>query len=113
LLTQVCLLNYNQESLAAVIKLEEALARLSAAATAQNVVEMLPMMRDNAQNTIMVLQNRIGQIQAQVDTLLKEKHEALVERQKIVEEYRQIIVENSKPAVEKLMMMTAPTSLPM
>lgn len=113
LLTQVCLLNYNQESLAAVIKLEEALARLSASATAQNVVEMLPMMRDNAQNTIMVLQNRIGQIQAQVDTLLKEKHEALADRQKIVEDYQGIIIENSKPAVERLMMLTAPTSLPM
>lgn len=113
LLTQVCLLAYNQRALQAVSELETALTGLSQSATELNVVEALPVMRDNAQNTILVLQNRIGQLQAQVDSLLKDKYDALSERQSIVEMYQKIIVEESEGQVERIMMSTAPTTLPM
>lgn len=113
LLTQVCLLNYNQRALDAVVEMENALTGLSSSATELNVVEMLPMLRDNAQNTILVLQNRIGQLQAQVDSLLKDKHEALADRQKTIEQYQKIIIDESKAQVERIMMGTAPTSLSM
>lgn len=113
LLTQVCLLAYNQKALQAVAELETALSNLSQSATELNIVEALPMMRDNVQNTILVLQNRIGQLQAQVDSLLKDKYEALSERQSIVEMYQKIIMEESEGQVERIMMNTAPTTLPM
>jgi len=113
LLTQVCLLNYNKKALKEVIALETALHNLTMSTSEQNIVEMLPMLRDSVQNTIMVLQNRIGQQQAQIDSLLKDRYETLATRQGIVEEYRQVIVDESKGQVERIMMSTAPTTLNM
>lgn len=113
LLTQCCLLKYNQDALEKVIALEEALASLSSSATKENVVEMLPMLRESVQNTILVLQNRIGQLQAQIDSLLKDRHEALVQRQGVVEMYQKKIEDNSKGQVERLLMLASPGAVGM
>jgi hypothetical protein len=111
LLTQACLLYYNKEALTAVKDLSDALEELAQSTSEKNIVEMLPVFRDQSQNTIMVLQNRIGQLQAQLDDLLKERHEALTTRQSIIEGYEKQIEEEAKAEVEAILMRLSATNV--
>ncbi len=111
LLMTVLTAKYNQECLEKVIALEEELKRLSDGADAESIIETLPMMRQNAQNTILVLQNRLAQLQAQVETQLQAKYAALNERQQIVQSYRDTIRDNGRGVVERLLTLASPLGL--
>jgi hypothetical protein len=111
LLTQACLLHYNKEALEAVKGLSDALEELAQGTSEKNIVEMLPVFRDQAQNTILVLQNRIGQLQVQLDDLLKERHETLAARQEIIESYEKQIEKEAKAEVEAILMRLSATNV--
>jgi hypothetical protein len=113
LLVTVLTVKYNQECLAKVVELEEELKRLSDSADNESIIEVLPMMRQNAQNTILVLQNRIAQLQAQVEEQLKSRHETMVNRQEIVKEYRDKITETGMAQIERLLSLLSPSGLGM
>jgi hypothetical protein len=109
--TQACLLEYNREALEAVVALSDALEEEAQATSAKNIIEMLPAFRDQVQNTILVLQNRIGQLQAQLDSLLKDRNQTLTDRQAVIEDYRQQIAKGAKAEVEALLMRISATNM--
>lgn len=111
LLVSVLTAKYNQECLEKVVALEEELKQLSDGADVESIIETLPMMRQNAQNTILVLQNRLAQLQAQVEEQLQAKHATLVERQSIVQEYRDRITNNGRGVVERVLSLASPTGM--
>jgi hypothetical protein len=111
LLVSVLTAKYNQECLEKVVALEEELKGLGEGADVESIIETIPMMRQNAQNTILVLQNRLAQLQAQVEEQLESKHSTLVERQKIVQEYRDKISENGRGVVERVLSLASPTGM--
>lgn len=113
LLVSVLTAKYNQECLEKVIALEEELKNLSEGADVESIIETLPMMRQNAQNTILVIQNRIAQLQAQVEEQLSARHAAMVDRQRIVDEYRRKIVENGRGVIERVLTLASPSGLGM
>jgi len=113
LLISVLTVKYNQECLEKVVTLEEELKRLSDSADNESIIEVLPVMRQNAQNTILVIQNRIAQLQAQVEEQLKARHDTMVQRQEIVESYRKKISETGMGQIERLLSLLSPAGLGM
>lgn len=111
LLVSVLTAKYNQECLEKIVALEEELKRLGDGADVESIIETIPMMRQNAQNTILVLQNRLAQLQAQVEEQLQSKHGTLTDRQSIVQEYREKITKNGRGVVERVLSLASPTGM--